>query len=462
MSNVKLPIKRTLISETVNNIDQIVLLKGWVRLRRDHGKLIFLDVRDGSGLIQVVVNPKVSDEAHVTAQTLKPEFVVEIIGRINKRPENAINKNLSTGGVEAEAIKINVLSKAHELPFDMGGEHLNLELPTLLDHRGLTLRHPKIQAIFRVQETVIDAFRKVCKEKGFVEFQSPVIIPQGAEGGSDVFEVSYFDHKTYLSQSPQFYKQIMVGVFERVFTVNKTLRAEPSVTTRHLTEVTTLDAEFGFIDSWLEVIDMAEDVVKFMIDKVKNENSDVLRTYKVDPMKVPVKIPRIKLREAQEIIFKRTGRDNRQEPDLQPEDEKEICKWSLEEKGSDLIFITHYPVSKRPFYTFEDPKDKGFTLSFDLIGRGIEIMTGGQRINDYDKLVENAKKRKIDLKKSEIYLQAFRYGMPPEGGFSFGSERIVMKILNLANIREASLFPRDMERVDEKLSSFERKDKKSQ
>ncbi|MEK7517499.1 MAG: aspartate--tRNA(Asn) ligase, partial [Patescibacteria group bacterium] len=431
------------------------------RLRRDHGKLIFLDIRDRSGLIQVVVNPKASERAHKVAQELKPEFVVEILGKVNKRPQGTINKDLPTGTVELEAIEITILSEAEALPFDMGTDALNLELPTLLDHRGLTLRHPKIQAIFKVQETVIDAFRKVCKEKGFSEFQSPVIIPQGAEGGSDVFEVQYFNHKAYLSQSPQFYKQIMVGVFERVFTVNKTLRAEPSVTTRHLTEVTTLDAEFGFINNWLEVMDMAEDVIKSMINKVSAENSDILRSYKADPIKIPAKIPRIKLREAQEIIFKRTGRDNRQEEDLQPEDEKEICKWSLEEKASDLIFVTHYPVSKRPFYTFEDPKDRGYTLSFDLIGKGIEIMTGGQRINDYKKLVENAKKRKIDLKKSEIYLQAFRYGMPPEGGFSFGSERIVMKILNLSNIREASLFPRDMERVDERLSLLDKEDKES-
>ena len=461
MSHATLSIQRTLIVETVDFVGKEVLLKGWVRLRRDHGKLIFLDIRDRSGLIQVVVNPKASERAHKVAQELKPEFVVEILGKVNKRPQGTINKDLPTGTVELEAIEITILSEAEALPFDMGTDALNLELPTLLDHRGLTLRHPKIQAIFKVQETVIDAFRKVCKEKGFSEFQSPVIIPQGAEGGSDVFEVQYFNHKAYLSQSPQFYKQIMVGVFERVFTVNKTLRAEPSVTTRHLTEVTTLDAEFGFINNWLEVMDMAEDVIKSMINKVSAENSDILRSYKADPIKIPAKIPRIKLREAQEIIFKRTGRDNRQEEDLQPEDEKEICKWSLEEKASDLIFVTHYPVSKRPFYTFEDPKDMGFTLSFDLLGRGIEIMTGGQRINDYKKLVENAKKRKIDLKKSEIYLQAFRYGMPPEGGFSFGSERIVMKILNLSNIREASLFPRDMERVDERLSLLDKEDKES-
>lgn len=443
---------RTLISETVNNIGKSVEVAGWIHLRRDHGKLIFFTLKDRSGFIQVVVNAKVSGKAYEAAKDIRPEFALKIGGIVKKRPENTIDKSSKVGSVELEAHEITILSKAEILPFDMGGKDLNLELPTLLDHRGLTLRHPKVAAIFKVQETIIDSFRVACKKKDFVEFQSPVIVPQGAEGGSDVFEIKYFDHKAYLSQSPQFYKQIMVGVFERVFTVNKTLRAEPSVTTRHLTEVTTLDVEFGFIDSWLDVMDMAEYVIKFMIDAINSQNSDVLKMYNATFPKVSAKIPRIKLREAQEIIFKRVGRDNRQEPDLQPEDEREICRWSLEEKGSDLVFVTHYPVSKRPFYTFEDPEDPGFTLSFDLIGRGAEWMTGGQRINDYNKLVENAKKKGVDLKKSEIYLQAFRYGMPSEGGFSFGSERITMHILGLGNVREASLFPRDMERVDERFS----------
>ena len=197
---------------------------------------------------------------------------------------------------------------------------------------------------------------------------------------------------------------------------------------------------------------MAEYVIKFIFERVEKDNKDVLELYGVTMPKVAVKVPRVKLREAQEIIYKRTGRDNRNEPDLQPDDEREICKWALEEKDSELIFITHYPVNKRPFYTHEDPKDKGYTLSFDLIGKGTEWLTGGQRITDLTLLTEKAKERGIDLHKSELYIQAFKYGMPPEGGFSFGSERIVMHLLNLSNIREASLFPRDMERVDIKLN----------
>ncbi len=434
---------RTLILECNKKIGEEVTIAGYVQTRRDHGKIIFLDILDRTGLVQVVISPGV--------KLIHPpgvQDVVCIIGKVNKRPENLVNENLPTGEIEIYSEDIEVLSKAAELPFDMGGKDLDLQLPTLLDFRGLTLRHPKIKAIFKVQEVVIDAFRQALKQKDFTEFQAPVIIPQTAEGGAEVFEVKYFEHKAFLAQSPQFYKQILVPVYERVFTVNKTLRAEPSITTRHLAEVTTLDAEFGFIDSWEDLMDMAEYTIKFIFERVVKENKDILQMYETTIPKVSEKIPRIKLREAQEIIFKRTGRDNRKEPDLQPEDEREICKWALEEKGSDLVFVTHYPVSKRPFYTHEDPQDPGYTLSFDLIGRGTEWLTGGQRINDLDTLVEKAKERGIDLQKSELYIQAFKYGMPPEGGFSFGSERIVMHILGLANIREASLFPRDMERVD--------------
>lgn len=442
-------VDRTLILDCNQNIGKEVKISGWVSSHRDHGKIVFLDVVDRSGLIQVVVlKPQESG-----ASDLRSQDVVSIIGTVNQRPEKLVNPELPTGKIEVLADKIEVLSKAQELPFDMGGKDLDLQLPTLLDYRGLTLRHPKVKAIFKIQEIVIDAFRQALKEKDFTEFQAPVIIPQTAEGGAEVFEVKYFDHKAFLAQSPQFYKQILVGVYERVFTVNKTLRAEPSVTTRHLTEATTLDAEMGFIESWQDLMDMAEYVIKFIFKRVEVEGSEILKMYDTTVPQVSDKIPRIKLREAQKIIFERTGRDNRNEPDLEPEDEREICKWAAEKHGSDLVFVTHYPVSKRPFYTFEDSEDPGYTLSFDLIGRGTEWLTGGRRVNDLNLLVARAKEKGIDLHKSELYIQAFKYGMPPEGGFSFGSERVVMHILGLANIREASLFPRDMERVDIRLSA---------
>jgi nondiscriminating aspartyl-tRNA synthetase len=207
-------------------------------------------------------------------------------------------------------------------------------------------------------------------------------------------------------------------------------------------------------------MDMAEYVIKEIFAKVKHECSEELEMYSATLPKVPKKIPRIKMREAQEIIFKRTKRDNRKEPDLEPEDEREICKWALKEHGSELIFITHYPTDKRPFYTYPDPDDPEYTYSFDLLGRGLEWVTGGQRIHDYNQLVENIKKWKLKPEEFETYLQAFKYGMPPEGGFALGAERITMQILGLKNVREASLFPRDMERVDVRLSSIQKKGKK--
>ena len=436
--------KTLFVEDAISKIGQEVELYGWVHNIRDHKKIIFVDLRDHTGIIQVVGNEKF--------KKISPEDVIMIKGIVKKRPSSMINKKLKTGEIELEAKEFKIISKAQTPPLDMSKETLNVSLPVLLDYRSLTLRHPKISAIFKIQETVIDSFRNSLKKKGFIEFQSPVIIPQTAEGGADVFEVKYFDNKAFLSQSPQFYKQIMVGVFEKVFTVNKTLRAEPSVTTRHLAEVTTLDAEFGFIESWTELIDMAEYIIKYIFEEVKKQNQEELGLYNSTLPKVSTKIPRLKLREAQEIIFARTGKDKRNEPDLQPEDEKEICKWSLEKKGSELIFISHYPASKRPFYTYEDPDDPGYTQSFDLLGRGVEWLTGGRRITDLNVLLKKAQERTIDIKKSELYLQAFKYGMPPEGGFSFGSERIVMGLLQLSNIREASLFPRDMERVDVRFS----------
>lgn len=451
-------LERTITIQTLDKIGDTVVLSGWIERVRSHGKIAFFDLRDRGGVIQVVAS---APETVLSVENLSIQSVVRLEGIVKERGERYINPNIPLGTVEIELTSpVEMLSKAEELPFDMGGQELNLQLPTLLDYRALTLRHPQITPIFKVQEVVIDTFRKALKARDFTEFQAPIIIPQTAEGGSEVFEVKYFDHKAYLAQSPQFYKQILVGVFERVFAVNKTLRAEPSVTTRHLTEVTTLDAEFGFINSWEDVMEMAEYVIAQILKEVDTQLKSVLTMYKTTIPKVGTPIPRIKLREAQEIISKRTGKELSKEPDLSPEDEKEIWKWALEEKGSDLVFVTHYPVSKRPFYTFEDPKDPGYTLSFDLIGRGTEWLTGGQRINDYEKLVEAAKGRGIDLAKSELYLQAFRYGMPLEGGFSFGSERIVMHILGLSNVREASLFPRDMERIDERLSKLEEKSQK--
>lgn len=441
---------RTLATETVNKVGEKVLLKGWVNSKRLHGKVAFLDIRDRTGTIQAVGTGDVAEKV----AELSDESVVEIEGTVKQRPEKLVNPNLDTGAVEVEIERVQLLAKAEELPIDISKEKLNVTLPTLLDYRPLTLRHPLVQSIFKVEETVIATFRSALKEKDFTEFAAPAIVPVATEGGAEVFPVQYYDYTAYLAQSPQLYKQIMVSVFERAFTVGKAYRAEPSVTTRHLSEYITLDAEFGFIDSWTEIMDMAEYVIKRIFAGVEKNNSKDLERYDASIPKTGDTIPRIKMREAQEIVFKRTGRNHRNEPDLDPEDEREICKWALEEHGSELVFITHYPTSKRPFYTFPDPENPEYSNSFDLIGRGLEWITGGQRINDYGQLLGNIKNRGLDPEKFGTYLQAFKYGMPPEGGFALGTERITMQILGLQNVREASVFPRDMERIDVRLSTL--------
>ncbi len=448
--------KRTLAKETVNMVDKEVLVKGWVHVRRDHGKILFIDLRDRSGLLQVVFPLKeMSEKDSEIAKSLRSEDVIYVHGIVQKRSERSINPNLESGSVEVFAKSLELIEKAETLPFDMSAQELNVELPTLLDYRGLTLRHAKVKSIFRIQEVVIDAFRRFMQSNEFMEFQAPTMIPTVPEGGAEVFEVKYFDHKVYLAQSPQLYKQILTGAFERVFSVNKICRAEPSVTTRHLTEAISLDAEMGFIDSWVDVRLMADATIKFIIKEVGEKCSKELLLHQEELPKFIDNTPCVTLREAQELIFKRTGRDIRKEKDLDPEGEREMCRWALEEHGSDLVFVSHFPTKMRPFYTYPDDENPEFNQGFDLLGKGVEWLTGGRRISNYETLMKNAKTWGVNAEKLGLYLQSFAYGMPPEGGFAFGAERITQNILGLKNIREASLFPRDMERVDFRLSTLE-------
>lgn len=440
--------ERTIIADTVEKVGSEVKIAGFVMTRRDHGKLVFIDLSDRSGIIQVVGGEELSD--------LRPQDVVEIEGTVQARPEKMINSDITTGKVEISVKKVKILSKAHEMPFDMGMETLNLELPTLLDYRSLTLRHPKVKAIFKVQEAVMEGFRKAAQGLGCTEIFVPTISASATEGGAEVFKVDYYDHSAFLTQSPQLYKQILVPVFERVYTIAHAYRAEPSVTTRHLSESTQMDCEFGFVD-FETLLDYLEEVGKKTLRYVEETCGDILKDFGVEKLKIAGKAPRLTMREAQKIILERTGVDHTKEKDLMPEDEREICKWALEEKGSDLVTITHYPTMKRSFYTKADPDNPEFSLSYDLLFRGIEILSGSQRISDYEELTDAIKTRGMNPDNFEMYLQAFKYGMPPEGGFSFGLERLTMQILQLKNVREASLFPRDMERVDIRLSTLDEK-----
>jgi len=435
--------ERTLICETPKKVGEKVKIEGFVHVVRGHGKIAFADIYDRSSVIQVVGGEDLAK--------LKTQDVVEIEGTVNARPERMFNEKIKTGKIELSVEKITVLSKSEEMPFDMGGEELNLELPTLLDYRTLSLRHNKIKEIFKVQAKVAEGFRKAAEDLGCTEIFVPTVSASSTEGGAEVFEVDYYGHKAFMTQSPQLYKQMLVPVFERVFTISKAYRAEPSVTTRHLSEATQMDCELGFVN-FEELLDALELVGSSTLKYVSENCQKQLTDYKVPEIKIPVKIPRLTMREAQQIIKERTGVDHTTEKDLEPEDEREICRWALEEKGSDLVTITHYPTKKRSFYTMPDPKNPEYSLSFDLLFRGLEVLSGSQRINDYHELVAAIKDRGMNPDNFEMYLQTFKYGMPPEGGFSFGLERLTMKILELNNVREASLFPRDMERVDFRFS----------
>jgi nondiscriminating aspartyl-tRNA synthetase len=282
----------------------------------------------------------------------------------------------------------------------------------------------------------------VAEDLGCTEIVVPTIVASSTEGGAELFPVDYYGHKVLLSQSPQLYKQIMVSVFERVYTIAHAYRAEPSVTTRHLSETTQMDCELGFVE-FEELLDILESTAIKMIKHVE-------KFFKLDVSLG--KIPRFTLREAQEIIFKEFNRDSRTEKDLAPQDEIDICKWAKEKYSSDFVTITHFPTSAKPFYTMPDPKNPEYSLSYDLLFRGTEILSGSQRRHEYDDLLKSIKDRGMDSGNFKMYLMAFKYGMPPEGGFSFGLERLTMKLLGLGNVREASLFPRDMERVDESFS----------
>lgn len=450
----KIRVMRTLIEETTRRIDEQVIVMGWIQTVRKHGKIAFLNVYDRSGSLQVVAT---SEKALSEINNLEQRTAVKITGKIKKRGEKYINPEIATGTVEMDAIEIEIIAKAEVLPFDMGGRDLNLELPTLLDNRSLSLKHDKIMMIFHIQAALADAFRNAAKQLDCTEIFVPTIAAGATEGGAEVFPIDYYGHRAFLTQSPQIYKQIMVGVFERVFTIAKAYRAEPSVTTRHLSEATQMDVEIGFIEKFEDLLDALEFVGTSMINTVSESHQHVLKHYGVEIPLVPTKVPRLTLREAQKIVSERTGRDLSREMDLNPDDEREIWLWAKEKHKSDFVTITHFPTKKRAFYTMPDSQDPEYSLSYDLIFRGLEILSGSQRIHNPDQLVEAMNKKGVDPKNFGMYLMAFKFGMPPEGGFSFGLERLTMKLLELSNVREASLFPRDMERVDERLSQAGKK-----
>jgi nondiscriminating aspartyl-tRNA synthetase len=441
--------QRTYIKDLQNHIGQEINIQCYVDVRRNQGKMIFFEFKDISGIVQGVILPNYTEALEI-AKDIKPEYVVSIIGQVNKRPERNIQQDKQNGDIEIEIKEISIISRAEELPFELGTD---VNLDTHLDHLPFTLRTQKSKAIFKVQAIIVNSFREFLNSQNFTEFQCPKLIGEDAEGGANAFEVPYFGHMAHLAQSPQLYKQIMTGVFERVYTVGNAYRAEKHSTSRHINEYTSLDFEMGFIKDHHDIMNMENQMLAYVSKQLKEKAQAEFDLLGAEIPNVPTEIPKLKLREAQEIIKKEYGTDCSNEPDLEPQHERWLCEYAKKTWDSDFIFVTHFPISKRPFYTYEDEADPGYAKGFDLLFRGVEITTGAQRIHDYEALVSSLKKKGLDSEKFRFYLQAFKYGIAPHGGVGIGLERLTAKLLGLENVKEATLFPRDINRIDNLLSS---------
>jgi len=389
----------------------------------------FLLLRDRTGIIQTVWEE---------APELTLESVVRIKGKINKNDK-------APGGIELHAASMEVLAPAAaDLPIAVNRDTDTLSIDALLDHRMLSLRNPKIRSIFYLQSDILRYFGEYMRSRDFTEIKSSKLIGSGSEGGTGLFEVEYFDRKVYLAQSPQLYKQAMVANgMEQVFEIGAAYRAEKHETPRHLNEYVSLDIEMGFIESDQELMDLEVGILGYIFDQIKEHNNEVLELFGTDlPGSVEMEAtPRISHDEAKKILSERLGK---RVFELNPEGERELCDWALEHSGVEAVFVHSFPRKKRPFYTYPDGRK---TMSFDLLFRGLEITSGGRRIHEYDMLVESITRHGLEPEQLEDYLQVFRYGCPPHGGFAIGLERLTQKILRLANIKEASLFPRDRKRV---------------
>lgn len=443
--------QRTLISTLSNHVNETVMIQGWVSVRRNQGKLVFLDIRDRSGKVQGVVLPK--SNAIELAQNITLESSVSIAGLVNKRPDKNIQEGVQNGDIEMVIEELTILNASSVLPFDLDSD---LNLDTALDNRPLMLHTQHVRDIFAVQATIVEAYRSALRAREFVEFQAPALVGGDAEGGAMAFKVGYYNDTTaFLATSPQFYKELMVSGFERSFTIAKIFRGEKHATPRHLSELTQMDFEMGFIQNFHDVTDVLEAVIRDVVKAVGEKHADVFARFDTTLPLAPEKFPMLTLTEAQEIIRTKFNRDIEDVNDMSPEDERQICEWAREEHKSDFIFITGYPTKKRAFYTYEDPQMAPFSSGFDLLFRGLEINSGSQRMHDHEAMVVRMQERGLDPKKFGFYLQGHQYGIPPHGGCSTGLERITMKMLDLKNIREATAFPRDMNRIDTRLSESE-------
>lgn len=425
---------RVLCAQIPESAGQAVTVQGWVHGIRRLGRLSFVNVRDRSGIVQCVL------EGELAEIPLSLESVVSVFGTAAEAPK-------APGGVEVQAASLTCISSAASpLPFEINKKSLPARLDTLLDHRVLSLRHSKVHATFRVQSALAGAFRDFLSAEGFTQIFTPKIVASGTEGGSNLFPVDYFGQQAYLAQSPQFYKQMMVGAgYERVFEIAPVYRAEEHNTSRHLNEYVSLDAEVGFIRSEEELMDLEQVMLRHMLERVAAECGEELTLLGVDVVP-PGDIPRIPVAEAQRILERKYGKTS-PKGDLDPEGERLICQYVAEGGKPAFVFVTRYPYDIRPMYAKPAPENAALTASFDLLFNGLEITTGGQRIHDYDELTASMLSRGLNPEHFAGYLELFRYGMPPHGGFAIGLERLTSRLLGQSNVREAAAFPRDRTRL---------------
>jgi nondiscriminating aspartyl-tRNA synthetase len=429
--------ERVYIGDLENHVGSDVTIGGWVHSIRKQGKIVFVLLRDRTGIAQIICGSEL-----VRERDLKNETVCYASGTV-------IEDERAEKGIEIELKGLEVLAAPRKkLPILVNdrADFQKLELETLLNNRVLSLRNPRRNLIFKLQADIIDAFRTHLRGEGFTEVTTPKIIATGTEGGTQLFTVDYFDKLAYLAQSPQFYKQMLVGSgFERVFEIGHVYRAEEHNTSRHLNEYVSLDYEMGFIDDEHDVMNVEEGFIISLFERLNHEHGSTLGLFEQE-LPVPGRIPRMPLREACEILEREYGKSMRGY-DLDPEGEKLICDWAKKNHGTELLFITEYPLSKRPVYTMPLDKSLDLSRSFDLLFRGLEITTGGQRIHDHAMLLDAFTSRGLDAGDFDYYIDTFAYGMPPHGGLAIGLERITQQILGLVNVREASIFPRDRGRI---------------
>ncbi len=425
------------VSELHQYAGRVVRINGVIHRIREMSGFAFVILRTKRDLLQCVYS---TDKAQCNLDTVVEECAVIIEGEV-------VLDQRVMHGAEIHIINIKILSKPVEsLPVIINKKKLDIPLDTNLAYRSISLRNPHERAIFKVQEGIVRGFREYLLKQNFTEIRTPKIVFAGAEGGANIFKLDYFGKKVYLAQSPQFYKQTMVGVFERVFEVAPVYRAEKHDTSRHLNEYVSMDFEMGFINDFKEIMQMETGMLKYVFELLDTEYCNELELLNV---KVPQieSIPAVKFMDAKNIIVNEFGRKITDYHDFEPEEEQLLCEYAKKKFNSDFIFVTHYPSSKRPFYAMEDKYDPDYTLSFDLLYNGLEVTTGGQRIHDYNEQVEKMVKRGMNPEEFESYLMVHKSGIPPHGGLGIGLERLTMKFLGLSNVRNACLFPRDMNRV---------------